>query len=156
MKKEEFMKEALKEALLAYQEDEVPIGCVIVRNDEIIARSHNIKVQTKNTINHAEIVAINRASSYLDSWYLDECEMYVTLEPCLMCTGAIINSRIKKVYFATEDQKGGGIISSIKISEVKNLNHYPEIECGLYKEEASQLLKDFFKEKRNKSKHKLD
>lgn len=148
MDKYELMAEALKEARIAYSEDEVPIGCVIAKNGEIIARAHNTKVQRRNTLNHAEINAINIASGYLDSWYLDECELYVTLEPCMMCTGAIVNSRIKKVYFATDDPKGGSLISNIKLSEVKKLNHYPEIETDIYKEEASELLKDFFRNKR--------
>lgn len=147
---ERFMEIALEEAKKAYIEDEVPIGCVIVRNDEVIAQTHNQKVKNQNATHHAEILAINKASEYLKSWYLDECEMYVTLEPCLMCTGAIINSRIKKVYFATKDPKGGAFDSNIKLIEIKNLNHYPLYECGLYQEEASQLLKSFFKNKRNK------
>ena len=148
MDKYELMAEALKEARIAYSEYEVPIGCVIAKNGEIIARAHNTKVQRRNTLNHAEINAINIASEYLDSWYLDECELYVNLEPCMMCTGAIVNYRIKKVYFATDDPKGGSLISNIKLSEVKKLNHYPEIETDIYKEEASELLKDFFRNKR--------
>ena len=110
------MAEALKEARIAYAEDEVPIGCIIAKDGEIIARAHNTKVQKRNTLNHAEINAINIASEYLDLWYLDECELYVTLEPCMMCTGAIVNSRIRKVYFATDDPKGGSLISNIRLS----------------------------------------
>ena len=150
----EYMDIAIEEAKQAYIEDEVPIGCVIVRNGEIIARAHNQKVHSNKATHHAEVLAINAASEALDSWYLDECDLYVTLEPCLMCTGAIINARIKKVYFATPDPKGGALVSNIKIYNIKNLNHYPEIEQGLDQEEASLLLKNFFKEKRLKGKEK--
>lgn len=148
MNKEEFMKLALKQAEIAYKEDEVPIGCVIVFNNEVIAKAHNKKEKKNCAIHHAEIEAISRATKVLNSWHLDECEMYVTLEPCLMCTGAIINSRIKKVYYGTKDPKGGSLESNIKLIDIKNLNHYPKYESGILEEECASILKKFFKTKR--------
>lgn len=149
MEKEKYMKIALEEARLAYVEDEVPIGCVIVKDGTILAKSHNEKVKEKKATFHAEIIAINRASEALDNWHLDDCDMYVTLEPCIMCAGAIINSRIKNVYIGASDHKGGAFGSSIDILEAKNINHHPNIEKGLLEEECSELLKSFFKQKRN-------
>ena len=151
-KNEKYMRIALEEAMIAAKEDEVPIGCVIVRNNEVIARTHNQKVKSNDATKHAEILSINMATKHIGSWYLDECDMYVTLEPCMMCTGAIINSRVRKVYFATDDPKGGCFISNIKINDIPSLNHYPEYECGLLQDEAAQLLKDFFKNKRKMAK----
>lgn len=142
------MKLALKQAKKAYKEDEVPIGCVIVFNNEVIAKAHNKKEKKNCAINHAEIEAISRATKALNSWHLDGCEMYVTLEPCMMCTGAIINSRIKKVYYGTKDPKGGSLESNIKLIDIKNLNHYPELESGILEEECASILKKFFKTKR--------
>ena len=123
--KNRFMQEAYKEALKAFQKDEVPIGCVIVKDEKIIARAHNRKEEKNSAIYHAEIEAINKASKKLNNWYLKDCEMYVTLEPCMMCVGAIINSRIKKVYYGAKDSKGGSIESNLNIRGIKNLNHYP-------------------------------
>lgn len=148
MNKEELMKIALEEARIAYEEDEVPIGCIIVKDNEIIGRSHNQKEKYKNATKHAEIIAIEEASKYLNNWHLDECELFVTLEPCMMCTGAIINSRIKKIYFGTKDPKGGAIESNIKLIDVKSLNHYPEYKYGILEKECSDILKKFFQSKR--------
>ena len=139
---------ALKEAVKARNKDEVPIGCIIVKDDKVLARAHNLKIHKKDSTCHAEVECIRKACKKLNSYYLNDCEMYATLEPCMMCTGAIVNSRIKKVYFATDDPKGGSLISNIRLSEVKKLNHYPKIETDIYKEEASELLKDFFRNKR--------
>ena len=144
------MELALKEARQAYMEDEVPIGAVIVRNGEVLARDHNRKERDQNAMHHAEVMVIQEAVRRLGSWHLEDCDLYVTLEPCLMCTGALINSRIRRIIFAARDPKGGAILSSMLLSEVKNLNHYPEIVEGICKEEAAQLLKDYFKEKRQK------
>ena len=152
MLKEDYMGIALDEAIKAFNEDEVPIGCVIVKDDEIIAKAHNQKVKNNNATHHAEMLAIDQATKSIGNWHLDDCEMYVTLEPCLMCTGAIINSRIKKVYFATADPKGGALVSNLDIYSVKNLNHYPEIEQGCLQEASSELLKKFFKNKRQNHK----
>lgn len=150
MNKEEYMSLALKEAKQAYIEDEVPIGCIIVRNDEILAMAHNQKVKDNKATSHAEILAINIASEKLNSWYLNECDIYITLEPCIMCAGAIINARLKNVYIAASDFKGGAFGSSIDVLEAKNINHHPNIEKGILENEASDLLKSFFKDKRKK------
>lgn len=112
--KEKFMKEALKEAVKAYDKLEVPVGAVIVKDGKIIARAHNVKEEKKDTTKHAEILAISKASKKLESWRLTDCEMYVTLEPCPMCAGALIQSRIKKVYIGTKDPKTRGSWISIK------------------------------------------
>ncbi len=147
MYKQEFMNLAIKEAKKAYKEDEVPIGCVIVKDDVVLARAHNKKVKKQDATAHSEIECIKKASKKLNNWHLDDCEMYVTLEPCIMCGGAIINSRIKKVYYLAKDPKGGSLGSNINIKEIKGINHYPDSEF-IESLEYIQLLKDFFKDKR--------
>lgn len=142
------MQAAYKEAQKAFAEDEVPVGCVIVKDGKIIARAHNKKEKKNSAIFHAEIECIKKANKKVNDWYLKDCEMYVTLEPCMMCAGAIINSRIKKLYFACKDTKGGAITSNINILEIKNINHYPEINYGIMEKECSELLKEFFRNKR--------
>ena len=144
----DYMLLALNEAKKAFQNNEVPIGCVIVKEDKIIAKAYNKKVKNNCAINHAEIECIKKASKKLNNWYLENCEMYVTLEPCMMCTGAIINSRIKTVYYGCKDPKGGALESNIKIKEIKNINHYPNIIQGNHEKESSEILKTFFKNKR--------
>lgn len=145
------MAEALKEARKALKYDEVPIGCVIVKDGKILSRAFNRKVTRQDATCHAEIEAIRKAEKKQGNWYLDECDLYVTLEPCLMCTGAIIQSRIRKVVFATRDPKGGAFYSNLRIEDVRGLNHYPQIEEGDHQEEASALLKEFFRKKRTKA-----
>ena len=145
---ERFMKEALKEAKKAYDKLEVPVGAVIVKNGKIIARGYNQKETKKDTIKHAEIIAIEKASKKLDSWRLNDCEMYVTLEPCPMCAGAIINSRIKKVYIGTMDEKTGAVGSVLNLFEDFTFNHKVEVEKGILQEECKNMLKQFFKELR--------
>lgn len=147
----DFMAEALKEARKALRYDEVPIGCVIVKDGAVLSRAFNRKVTRQDATCHAEIEAIRKAEKKLGNWHLDECDLYVTLEPCLMCTGAIIQSRVRKVVFATRDPKGGAFYSNLRIEEVRGLNHYPKIEEGDHQEEASALLKEFFRKKRNKT-----
>lgn len=142
------MKAAYKEAQKAFIEDEVPIGCVIVKDGKIIARAHNKKEKKNSAIFHAEIECIKKTNKKVNDWYLKDCDIYVTLEPCMMCTGAIINSRIRKIYFACKDPKGGAIVSNINILQIKNINHYPEIEYGIMENECSELLKEFFRNKR--------
>lgn len=142
---EEFMMEALKEAKKAYNKLEVPVGAVIVKDGEIISRAHNIKETKKDTTKHAEILAIQRASKKLNSWRLNDCEMYVTLEPCPMCAGAIIQSRIKKIYIGAMDEKTGACGSVLNLIEDYKFNHKVEIEKGLLKAESEKILKDFFK-----------
>lgn len=150
---EGFMKEALKEARKAYLKDEIPVGAVIVKNNKIIARAHNLKETKKSSISHAEILAIEKANKKLGKWRLNDCEMYITLEPCTMCMGAIILSRIKKIYIGTSDLKTGACGSFINLSEYK-FNHKVEIEIGIMKEECEFILKDFFKKLRQKKRRK--
>lgn len=142
---EKFMKEALKEAKKAYDKLEVPVGTVIVKDGKIIARGHNLKETKFDTTNHAEIIAIQKASKKLKSWRLLDCEMYVTLEPCSMCAGAIINSRIKKVYIGANDEKTGAVGSVLNLFEDYKFNHKVEFEKGILKEDCENILKDFFK-----------
>ena len=143
-----YMKEALKEAKKAELIDEVPIGCVIVKDDKIIARGHNQREAKQSPIGHAEIIAINKASKKLKSWRLEGCDIYVTLEPCIMCSGAIIQSRINKVYYGASDPKGGALGSSINVLEANNINHRPKVVSGILKEECSSIITNYFKAKR--------
>ena len=142
------MKEALKEAELAALEDEVPIGCVIVCNDIIIARAHNQRETTNNPLGHAETLAIKKASEIINDWQLVNCELYVTIEPCIMCAGAIIQSRIKKVVYGAPDYKGGAFGGSINVLEAKDINHRPEIVNGVLEKECQEVIKNYFKSKR--------
>lgn len=146
--KEYFMKEALKEAEKAYKKLEVPVGAIIVKDGKIIARAHNQKETKTDTTKHAEILAIQKASKKLKSWRLIDCEMYVTLEPCTMCAGAIIHSRIKKVYIGAMDEKTGAVGSALNLFEDYKFNHKPEVEKGILKEDCESLLKQFFKKLR--------
>lgn len=148
--KEKYMRLALKEARKAELIDEVPIGCVIVKDNKVISRGYN-KRELKNDVTaHAEIEAIRKAEKKLNDWQLVDCDLYVTIEPCIMCTGAIIQARIKNVYYGSEDHKGGGLVSSIKINEAKNLNHHVNIEGGILKDECSNIVKQYFANKRKK------
>ena len=142
------MKEALKEAKKAYKKLEFPVGAVIEKNGEIIARAYNLKETKCDTTKHAEIIAIQRASKKLNAWRLEDCEMYVTLEPCTMCAGAIINSRIKKVYIGTEDPKTGACGSILNLFTDYKFNHKVEYEKGIMQKECEKILKDFFKDLR--------
>ena len=154
--KEKFMKEALKEAKKAYDKLEVPVGAVIVKNGKIIARAHNLKEIKKDTTKHAEILAIQKASRKLESWRLLDCEMYVTLEPCSMCAGAIINARIKKLYIGALDEKTGAVGSVFNLFEDYKFNHNVEVEQGIMQDECEKILKDFFKKLREFKKNKKD
>jgi len=148
MFKEKYLDLSIKQAKIAYIKDEVPVGCVIVKDDVVLAKAYNQKVKKNDSTSHAEIECIKKATRKLNTWHLDGCDMYVTLEPCMMCTGAIVNSRIKNVYFGAKDLKGGCLVSNIKIDEVKNINHYPKVHY-IENKECENLLKDFFKNKRN-------
>ena len=150
--KSKFMKIALKEAKKAYDKLEVPVGAVIVKDGKIIAKAHNQKETKFDTTKHAEILAIQKASKKLNSWRLIDCEMYVTLEPCPMCAGAIIQSRIKKVYFGVQDEKTGAVGSKLNLFKDFIFNHNVEFESGILKSECQSLLQDFFKELRNNKK----
>ena len=147
---EKFMKEALKEAKKAYDKLEIPVGAVIVKDGKIIARAHNIKELKNDTTKHAEIIAIQKASKKLGAWRLNDCEMYVTLEPCPMCAGAIIQARIKKLYIGTMDEKTGACGSVLNLLEDYKFNHQVEVETGLLNNECEKILKDFFKDLRKK------
>ena len=149
-KKERYMREAIKEAKKAELIDEVPIGCVIVKNDKIISRGHNVRETEQNPIGHAEIIAIRKASKKLNSWRLEDCDIYITLEPCIMCSGAIIQSRIKTIYYGASDPKGGALGSSIDVLSAKGINHHPSVEGGVLKEECSSIISNYFKAKREK------
>ena len=149
IEQERFMKEALKEAKKAYDKEEIPVGTVIVKDGRIIARGHNLKEIKKSSIGHAEINAINKANKKLDSWRLSDCEMYVTLEPCAMCAGAIIQSRIEKLYIGTMDEKTGACGSVLNILEYK-FNHQVEVEYGILGQDCEDILKEFFRHLREK------
>ena len=147
-KYEIYMLEALKEAELAALEDEVPIGCVIVKDDQIIARAHNQRDKSNNPLGHAETIAIKKASEVLNDWQLVGTELYVTIEPCLMCAGAIIQSRIGKVIYGAPDLKGGAFGSSLNVLDAKNINHRPEVIGGVLESECTSIIKNYFKSKR--------
>ena len=144
-----FMERCLELAKAAYDKEEVPVGCVIVKNGEIIAESINTKYGKKNVTGHAEMNAINIASKRIGDWRLEDCDIYVNLEPCIMCGGAIYQSRIKNVYYGARDEKGGCFHSNLKLLSVKGLNHYPNVIGGIMEEESKELIKSFFREKRN-------
>lgn len=142
------MVEAIKEAKKAELIDEVPIGCVIVKDDKIIARGHNLRESKQRSTAHAEIIAIEKACRKLKSWRLEGCSLYVTLEPCPMCSGAILQSRIEHVVYGAKDLKGGCMESCMNMYEVKGFNHYPDVIGGVLEDECGSLLKTFFKRKR--------
>jgi tRNA(adenine34) deaminase len=146
------MEEAYKQAVKAYNLLEVPVGAVVVKDGKVIARGYNKREWLQDPIAHAEIIAITKASKKLGSWRLSDCDMYVTLEPCPMCAGAIINSRIRKVFIATLDPKSGAAVSVTNLFEVEKLNHRVEMEFGILEENCSKLLKNFFKMLRAKNK----
>lgn len=141
------MKLAIKEAQKSLDTFDVPVGCIIVCDDKVIARSHNEKEKNNNAINHAEIVAINKASKKLGNWRMHNCTIYVTLEPCAMCAGGIINARFKRVVFGSYDNRCGAFGSKINLNDY-NLECKPEIKGGVLEEECSSLISSFFKDLR--------
>lgn len=145
-----FMLQALKEAEKARALDETPVGAVIVRNGRIIARGYNEKELKNDSTLHAEVTAIRKASKKLDSWRLNDCDMYVTLEPCVMCAGAMIQARLRRLYVGTADPKAGAAGSVLNILQIERLNHHIETTYGVLEEQCSQILKDFFRELRQK------
>lgn len=149
---ERYMREAIRQAKKAYEKEETPIGCVIVHEGKIIARGYNKRNAKKNTLAHAEISAINKASKVLGDWRLEECTMYVTLEPCPMCAGAIVQARIPKVVIGSMNPKAGCAGSVVNLLQMDGFNHRVEIESGVLGEECSQLMSGFFKELRLKKK----
>lgn len=147
-----FMKIALDEAKKAEEIGEVPIGAVIVKDDKIIARGHNKREILKNPLAHAEIMAINEASIALDSWRLLNCTLYVTIEPCSMCAGAIVNSRIERLVIGAMDSKMGACGSIVDLVRHDEFNHRVDLKSGVLEDECSNIMKDFFKKLRNKRK----
>lgn len=147
---EKYMLEALKEAKKSFVKGDVPVGAVIVKNNKIISRAHNEKEIQKIATKHAEILAIEKACKKLKSWHLEECELYITLEPCLMCAGAIIQSRISKIIYATSNEKFGFAGSIENVLNNKKNNHKVKIINGVLEQESQKLLKNFFKSKRIK------
>ena len=149
---ESFMKQAVKQAKKAYDKLETPIGCVIVHEDKIIARGYNKRNMKKNTLAHAEILAINKASKVLSDWRLEDCTMYVTLEPCPMCAGAIVQARIPRVVIGSMNPKAGCAGSVLNLLQQDGLNHQVEVTKGVLAEECSGLMTSFFRELRKKKK----
>ena len=149
---EKYMKEAVRQAKKAYAIGEAPIGCVIVHEDKIIARGYNRRTIDKNTLAHAELAAITKASRKLGDWRLEGCTMYVTLEPCQMCSGAIIQSRMDRVVIGCMNPKAGCAGSVLNLLQMPEFNHQAELATGVLEEECSQLMKSFFKELRERKK----
>ena len=153
---EKYMKEAIKQAKKAYALEEVPIGCVIVYEGKIIGRGYNRRTIDKNVIAHAEMMAIRKACRKMGDWRLEDCTMYVTLEPCQMCSGAIVQSRMKKVVIGCMNPKAGCAGSVLNLLQVEGFNHQVELEIVVLEEECSSMMKQFFKELREKRKKSID
>ena len=153
---EKYMKEALKQAKKAYALGEVPIGCVIVHEGKIIGRGYNRRNTDKNTLAHAEITAINKASKVIGDWRLEECTLYVTLEPCQMCAGAIVQARIPEVVMGCMNPKSGCAGSLLNILEMPQFNHQVKVTRGILEAECSQMLKTFFEELRIRNKQEKE
>lgn len=149
---EKFMKLAIKQAKLARQKDEVPVGCVIVQDGKVIASAHNLREKTQDATAHAEILCIKKACKKLGTFRLSDCQLYVTLEPCPMCAGAIINARIETVYFGAYDPKAGCCGTLINLTEDGRFNHTAKTVGGILSKECAALLSDFFAEKRKSAK----
>lgn len=149
MNKEEYMKRALKEANKALLKKEVPIGAVIVKDGQVISKAYNLRESKMNSLYHAEIIAIDKACKKLKNFRLENCELYVTVEPCIMCAGAIVQSRIKKVYFGCKDEKYGAVCSKCETFSVPS-NHKVEYKSGILEKECKDIIQDFFKELRKK------
>jgi len=143
-----FMDQALEQARASFAEDEVPVGAIVVHENKIIGFGRNKSISQNNPIAHAEIIAIQQASNYLKNYRLVNCDLYVTLEPCIMCLGAIFHARIKRVFFGAWDLKTGACGGKINLAEDKTLNHHCSLTGGILEEESKQLLQKFFKEKR--------
>ena len=154
-KDEKYMKEAIRQARKAWKLTEVPIGCVIVKEDKIIARGYNRRNTDKNTLAHAELLAIRKASKAAGDWRLDDCTMYITLEPCQMCAGAIVQARIRRVVIGSRNPKAGCAGSILNLLDIPAFNHQAELTEGVLGEECSALMTDFFRELRERRKKSL-
>ena len=150
MEHEIYMREAVNEAKKAFELDETPIGAVIVPDGKIIGRGYNRRHSEKNPLCHAEIIAINEAAKYIGDWRIENCTIYVTVEPCPMCAGAIVQARIPTVVFGTENVKAGCCGSVLNLMQQEKLNHRAEVISDVLKEECSSLMKEFFKNMRKK------
>jgi tRNA(adenine34) deaminase len=153
---EKYMKQAVRQAKKAYAIGETPIGCVIVYQDKIIGRGYNRRTIDKNTLAHAEMIAIRKASRKIGDWRLEGCTMYVTLEPCQMCSGAIVQSRMTRVVVGCMNPKAGCAGSVLNLLQMKEFNHQAELTIGVLEEECSQMMSSFFKELRESKKKKQD
>lgn len=149
---EKYMREAIRQAKKAYDIGEVPIGCVIVCEDKIIGRGYNRRTIDKNTLAHAELIAIRKASKKMEDWRLEGCTMYVTLEPCQMCAGAIVQARMARVVVGCMNPKAGCAGSILNLLQMEEFNHQTELSTGVLGEECSRMMKEFFKELREKNK----
>ena len=149
---EYYMLEALKEAKKAYKKKEMPIGCVVVYNDKIIAKAHNMRERYNHVLSHAEVLALKKANKKMKCWHLEEASIYITLEPCPMCAGAIVLSRIPTVVFGAHDPKGGCCGTIYNLLDESKFNHRCELVSGVLEEECGQLLSDFFRNLRQKKK----
>ena len=146
-----FMNLALKEAKKAFLKGEVPVGAVIVKDNKVIAKAHNLRQTKKSVISHAEILAIQKATKKLNSWILEGCTLYVTIEPCIMCAGTILQSRITKVVYGAKEPKFGALGSVLDISQIPGFNHKLEVISGVLEEESSLIMRSFFQNLRRKS-----
>ena len=147
---EKYMRIALKEAQKAAILDEVPVGAVIVKDGKILSKGHNLREKSYDPTSHAEVNAIRKACKKLNSWRLEDTTIYVTIEPCSMCAGTLLQCRIGRIVYGADDPKGGAIHSSLELFSSKNINHHPEIVGGVLKEECSSLISNYFKSKRTK------
>jgi len=147
-KDQEFMQVAIDQAKIAEENGDVPIGAVIVRNEQIIAKAYNQREQLADPTAHAEIIALTQAAAFLNNWHLNGCTIYVTLEPCCMCAGAMVLARIDRLVFGCDDPKAGACKSLYNIVQDERLNHKLEVTTGVLKEDCSKLLQDFFQKKR--------
>ena len=152
---ETYMKQAIKLAKKAWKIEEVPIGCVIVHEGKVIGRGYNRRTTDKNPLAHAELIAIKKASKKMGDWRLEDCTLYVTLEPCQMCSGAIVQARVKKVVVGCMNPKAGCAGSILNLLQVDQFNHQVELETGILEEECSEMMKAFFRELREKRKKKV-
>ncbi|MFA1819585.1 tRNA adenosine(34) deaminase TadA [Virgibacillus oceani] len=150
MTDEKYMQIAIEQAKEALKYDEVPIGAIIVYEDNIIGTGYNLRETSQTTLSHAELIAIQMANEKIGSWRLEDCILYVTLEPCPMCAGAILQSRIKRVVYGAPDPKAGSVHSLMNLLEDKRFNHQAEVTSGVLDKECGELLKDFFKELRER------
>lgn len=144
-----YMNEALKEAEKAYKKNEIPVGAIIVCDNKIIARAHNKRVKNNKTTSHAELIAITKANKKMKSWRLEDCDIYVTLEPCAMCAGAIMQARMKNIYFAAKDEKSGALGGKFNLYD-NEFNHIVNVKYGILEVESRKLIQDFFKKLRGK------